>query len=179
MTGWDVDYVVVRISGPLRVLLSVVLVLCLATGCTRTASRSLDIGPSEVDRIEVYVYTWDAPPREVRRSVITDRVELAGYVRYWNNLPVRKVTAEGRASIPGSTAVGLRFHLRDGRAIEATQMFLKPSQPGGPAGGSVQWWPDGTLTESTLGADMSLDGTPADPAANTLVPVGEQPKAPL
>lgn len=140
----------------------------LTTGCTQAQQgRTLGIGPSDVDRIEVYLYTFSENPRTVTRSVVEDRREIAELVNAFTDMPVTPLRLSFE-EVRGAKASGLRFHLRDGGAVEVTQVFRGP-------GDTVVVWPDSPAVQTEWGSGIGDHGTPGDPSANSPVNPEERP----
>ncbi len=144
------------------------LVILLA-GCARPASRDIGIGPSDVLSVEVYLYAYAVEPQAVTRSVIKDRREIEDLVKAFTDMPV-KALSHPSTEVLGHKAAGLRFVLREGGALELTQVFLVPNDV-------VVFWPDGSVVGTTWGAAIGDSGTPADPAANSAVDPSQRPSA--
>jgi hypothetical protein len=143
-------------------------VALLLVGCTPPASRDIGIGSSDVASIEVYLYAYAPQPRSVTRSLMTDRREIDDLVKAFADMPV-KALAHSSSDLVGRKTAGLRFVLRDGGALELTQVFIEPNDV-------VVSWPDGAVVSTTWGAAVGDSGTPSDPAANTPAEASQWPK---
>jgi hypothetical protein len=147
--------------------------LLLVSGCPSapshaTSTVTLQFGPSDVETLEVYSYTYAASPSQVSRSVVTDRRDIATWVSYFTDLPVGD-THPDQAAVHGGDADGFRFRLRDGSVFEVTHVFFGPKHALGL--GNLLIWPDGTAMDTDFGSPTGYSGEAVEPGQRPLAEI--------
>lgn len=137
---------------------------CPSPFITADGRLTLPFGYADVDRVDVYTYSYAESPTDVRRTVLTDRREIAVWVGYLTDLPISTASVAPSA-LAGGDADGYRFHLRDGSTFEITHIFLGPTRPGevpthrAVDGPNYLIRPDGTVQKTDFGSPSGYDGS--------------------
>ncbi|MDO5676329.1 MAG: hypothetical protein Q4G35_02340 [Propionibacteriaceae bacterium] len=101
-----------------------VLIAGVGIGCTQPVEQPIGFGPSDVVKMEVYLYPYGASGDAAAQYLeVEDKRDIAQWVRFFDYLPI--VAAEfAENTLVGQEVVGLRFHLHEGDSFEISQVFI-------------------------------------------------------
>lgn len=122
-------------------------------GCAQPIEQSIGFGPSDVAKMEVYVYAYGASGAAAQYMEVDDKRDIAQWVRFFDYLPLEPSDLD-RSTLIGQEVAGFRFHLHEGADVEISQVFV--------GSGVLVVQVDGSRWASEYGAPFSDSLTDAE-----------------
>jgi hypothetical protein len=112
------------------------------------------VEPDHVLKIELFEYPWGQESQTVRRAVIVpsddNREVIDELTSMFIDVPVTRFKTGTAEELVGCQALGVRYHLDDGKAVDVTRVFVGYHDV-------VVIWPDGGANHTEWGAPELVD----------------------